>query len=103
RVVRERGGFEKGGNPPHRSAGSFHSHPSLDFPVDLGAYKFSRRPEDPAVLFMLRTPCKPGLPVKDQHRAGRMELLQTPFSKFERNIRDKPARMLGNGGFDRAH
>ncbi len=54
------------------------------------------------VLFMLRTPCKPGLPQRDQNRAGRAELLQTPFSKFERNIRDQLRRMLGGAGFDPA-
>jgi spermidine dehydrogenase len=95
--------FEKLGIHHIVAPGSYHTYTALDFPVDLGAYKFSRKPEDPAVLFMLRTPCKPGLPVKDQHRAGRMELLQTPFSKFERNIRDQLARMLGNVGFDPAN
>ena len=54
------------------------------------------------VLFMLRTPCRPGLPPRDQHRAGRMELLQTPFATFERKIRDQLARMLGSAGFDPA-
>jgi spermidine dehydrogenase len=54
------------------------------------------------VLFLLRTPCKPGLPTRDQHRAGRAELLQTPFAKFERNIRDQLERMLSGGGFDPA-
>ncbi|MGB6266557.1 MAG: hypothetical protein WBF56_12515, partial [Candidatus Acidiferrales bacterium] len=56
----------------------------------------------PAVLFMLRTPCMPGLPEVDQHRAGRGELMVTPFSKFEREIRDQLGRMLGPAGFDPA-
>ena len=43
-----------------------------------------------------------GLPVRDQNRAGRVELLQTPYSKFERNIRDQLGRMLGGAGFDPA-
>jgi spermidine dehydrogenase len=84
------------------SPGSFHTYTALDFPVSMGSYEFPRKPEDPAVLFMLRTPCKPGLPVRDQNRAGRYELLQTPFSKFERNIRDQLGRMLGDAGFDPA-
>src|SRR5205807_7138992 len=37
---------------------------------------------------------------RDQHRAGRFELMQTPFEIFERNIRDQLARMLGGAGFD---
>ena len=35
-------------------------------------------------------------------RAGRIELMATPFSQFERNIRDQLARMLGGAGFDPA-
>lgn len=84
------------------SPGSYHTYTGLDFPVSLGKYGFPSKPEEPAVLFMLRTPCKPGLPVRDQNRAGRYELLQTPFSKFERNIREQLGRMLGGAGFDPA-
>jgi spermidine dehydrogenase len=82
--------------------GGYHTYIALDFPVSLGKYQFPSKPADPAVLFMLRTPCKPSLPVRDQFRAGRAELLQTPYVKFERNIRDQLGRMLGDGGFDPA-
>ena len=82
--------------------GGYHTYTALDFPVSLGQYQFPSKPEEPMVLFMLRTPCKPGLPQRDQNRAGRAELMQTPFSKFERNIRDQLGRMLGGAGFDPA-
>ena len=82
--------------------GSYHTHTALDFPVSLGEYQFPSRPEEPMVLFMLRTPCSPGLPPRDQNRLGRAELMETPFSTFERNIRDQLARMLGAAGFDPA-
>jgi spermidine dehydrogenase len=82
--------------------GGYHTYTALDFPVSLGQYKFPSNPEEPMVLFMLRTPCRPGLSPRDQHRAGRMELLQTPFATFERNIRDQLVRMLGGAGFDSA-
>ncbi len=82
--------------------GGYHTYTALDFPVSLGQYRFPSSPEEPAVLFMLRTPCKPGLPQRDQNRAGRAELLQMPFSKFERNIRDQLGRMLGGAGLDPA-
>jgi len=84
------------------SPASYHTLTALDFPVSLGKYEFPRKPTDPAVLFMLRTPCQPGLPVRDQNRAGRVELLETPLLKFEREIRDQLARMLGGVGFDPA-
>jgi spermidine dehydrogenase len=53
---------------------------------------------------MTRTPCKPnvGLPEHEQNKAGRAELLATPFATFERNIRDQLARTLAGGGFDPA-
>ena len=82
--------------------GGYHTYTALDFPVSLGQYHFPSNPEEPMVLFMLRTPCRPGLSPRDQHRAGRSELMQTPFATFERNIRDQLTRMLGAAGFDAA-
>jgi len=83
--------------------GGYYTYIALDFPVSLGKYQFPSKPEEPAVLFLLRTPCKPGLPMKDQNRAGRAELLQTPFAKFERNTREQLGRMLGEAGLDPAN
>jgi spermidine dehydrogenase len=80
----------------------YHTYTALDFPVSLGQYEFPSKPDEPIVLFMLRTPCKPGLPQRDQFRAGRAELMRTQFSTFERNVRDQLARMLGSAGFDPA-
>jgi spermidine dehydrogenase len=84
------------------SPGSYHSFTALDFPVSLGDYRFPSNPEEPMVLFMLRTPCQPGLPARDQNRAGRMELMSTTFATFERNIRSQLGAMLGSAGFDPA-
>ncbi len=84
------------------SPGSYHSFTALDFPVSLGDYRFPSNPEEPMVLFMLRTPCQPGLPARDQNRAGRMELMNTTFATFERNIREQLGGMLGSAGFDPA-
>jgi len=94
--------FAKLGAQDIVSPGSYHSYTSLDFPVSLGEYKFPSQPNEPAVLFMLRTPCKPGLPARDQYRYGHMELYTTPYATFERNIRDQLGRMLGGQGFDPA-
>ncbi len=101
-AIRNWTSFSKLGVHQIVSPGSYHTYTALDFPVSIGAYEFPSKPEEPAVLFMLRTPCKPGLPVRDQNRAGRFELLQTPFPMFERNIRDQLGRMLGGAGFDPA-
>ncbi len=84
------------------SPGSYHCYTALDFPVSLGEYKFPSQPDEPAVLFMLRTPCKPGLPARDQYRYGHMELFQTPYATIEHNVRDQLGRMLTSQGFDPA-
>lgn len=82
--------------------GGYHNYTALDFPVSLGDYQFPRDPRDPAVLFMLRVPCRPGLPRRDQNRVGRWELMQTPLSTFEQKVRDQLGRMLVGTGFDPA-
>jgi spermidine dehydrogenase len=81
---------------------SFHTEAKLDFPVSLGKYSHSKTPDDPIVLHLEKTPLKPGLPRREQHRIGRYELLSTTFDSFERNIRNQLGRMLGPGGFDPA-
>lgn len=73
---------------------------TLDFPVSIGDYKFPSSPEQACVIHLTRTPCKPGLPCKDQYRAGRWDLYTTPFKEFESKINDQLGRALGGGGFD---
>lgn len=85
-----------------RAPGSYWSGVHMDFPVSMGGYHFTRRPDEPALLHVVRTPCKPGLPARDQQRLGRQELLVTPFATFERTLRDQLARMFAAGGFDPA-
>ncbi len=94
--------FQKLGVRQIISPGSYHSFTMLDFPVSLGAYQFPKAPQEPMVLFMLRTPCQPGLPRREQYRRGRYELMGTPFSTFERNIREQLNRMLAQAGFEAA-
>ena len=81
---------------------SFHATMMLNWPVDIGGYAAERDPDKPILLFMARTPCAPGLPEHDQNRAGRAELLATPFAEFEREIRAQLAAVLGPAGFDPA-
>jgi spermidine dehydrogenase len=80
--------------------GGYHSYTALAFPVDADGYRASLRPDDPMVLFMLRALCAPGIPRRDQHRAGRGELLATTFASIEGSVRDQLQRMLGGAGFD---
>jgi spermidine dehydrogenase len=82
--------------------GGYHTNFRLNPHVDIGTYRSPRSPDQPILLHMVRTPCKAGLPEHEQNRAGRAELLQTPFDTFERNIRDQLDRTLAAGGFDAA-
>ena len=101
-AIRNWTAFQKTGIRQIISPGSYHCFTMLDFPVSLGGYQFPNKPEEAMVLFMLRTPCQPGLPRREQYRMGRYELIGTPFSTFERNIRDQLNRMLASAGFDSA-
>jgi spermidine dehydrogenase len=101
-VIRNWEAFQRLGIHQIMAPGGYHSFIALDFPVSIGEYKFPSKPEEPAVLFMLRTPCSPGAPRRDQYRAGRYELLNTKFETIERNLREQLQRMLGDAGFDAA-
>ena len=99
-AIREWEAFRKLGVSSIYAPGCYHTEATLDVPVSIGPYQCSRQPGEPIVVHMMKTPCRPGLPARDQHRAGRMELFNTTFETMERNIRDQLARMLGPGGFD---
>ena len=94
--------FKKLGVNYTYAPGCYHTNMTLDIPVSIGDYQCSQKPEDPVVVHMSKTPCKPGLPARDQHRMGRVQLYSTQFSTMERNIREQMARILGPGGFDPA-
>ena len=80
--------------------GSYFSSLSLNPVVDIGAYRSSRAPDEPILIHMTRTPTRPGLPERDQHRAGHLEILNTSFATYEREIRAQLGRILGPGGFN---
>ena len=83
--------------------GMYHTGVRLEVPTVIGGYNPTpKSPDDPILVRMTRTPCKPGLPARDQHRAGHVDLLTTTFQTFERRIRDQLARVLKDGGFDPA-
>jgi spermidine dehydrogenase len=101
-AIRNSQAFEKLAVNRIRAPGSYHTMARLNAIVDIGGYRSPRSPEEPNLVWMERTPCKPGLPEHEQNRVGRAELLATPFEVFERNIRSQLGRMLGAGGFDPA-
>jgi spermidine dehydrogenase len=94
--------FQKVGVSSIYCPGAYWNSMNLNAAVDIGDYRSPRSPEEPILLHLSRTPCKPGLPAREQHKAGRMELLVTAFETFERTIRDQLARTLSGGGLDPA-
>lgn len=94
--------FRKLGIHSVYAPGCYHNEVHLNENVNIGSYVSPAKPEDPILVHMTRTPCKPGLSEHDQNKAGRAELLATSFETFERNIREQLARTLSAGGFDPA-
>jgi spermidine dehydrogenase len=95
--------FKKLGVSGIHTPGMYHTGLRLELPVAIGEYRAApASADDPVLVRMTRTPCKPGLPSREQHRAGHLDLYTTTFATFERNIRDQFARALGGGGFDSA-
>jgi len=98
-LVRNWTAFQKLGVARIITPGGYWRGLRLDYPVHVGGYTNSRDPEEPIVVTLSRSPCVPGLPIRDQHRMGRQELLNAPFTDVERNIRDLTARALPGGRF----
>ena len=74
----------------------------LDPGTTPGGYNGVGKPEEPILVHMVRNPNKPGLPRKEQNRAGQQELLSMTFEQHEFEIRRQMSRMLSPGGFDAA-
>ena len=94
--------FEKAGANSIYAPGMYHSYVNLDQPVSIGGYECAHKPEEPIVVHMMKAACHPGLPARQQHSFGRIELYTTTFETIERNIREQLARMLAGSGFDPA-
>lgn len=72
----------------------------LDFPVSMGDYSFAQTPDDPIVISAWHTPTEPGLPNKDQYKAGRAKMLEMSYNDYESDIFNHLGGMLGPYGFD---
>lgn len=95
--------FQKLGVQQINCPNGYFSSVSLSSSSHVGGYAGPKSPDDPAIVFLSRAYCQPGLPTaRDQQRAGRYELLNTSFEDFERNIRSQLNQLLGAGGFDAA-
>jgi spermidine dehydrogenase len=101
-LIRRWTSFAKLGTSNINSPCMLHTTTSLDPGSTVGGYRGVTTPEEPIIVHMTSNPNKPGLPRKEQLRAGAEQLLATTFEQFELEIRRHLARMLGSAGFDPA-
>ena len=101
-LIRRWTAFAKLGVSNVNSPCMLHTGCSLDPGTTIGGYRGVTTPEEPIIVHLTSNPNKPGLPRKEQHRAGAERLLSTTFKQFELEIRRHLVRMLGAGGFDPA-
>jgi len=101
-LIRRWTAFAKLGVSNINSPCMLHTGASLDAASTVGGYRAVTSPDEPIVIHMTSNPNQPGLPRREQNRAGAAQLLKTTFEEFEREIRSHLARALGAGGFDPA-
>ena len=86
--------FKKLGITGVNSPGMYHTGLRMELPAPIGDYHSAPSgPDDPVLVRMTRTPCKPGLPSREQHRAGHADLYSTPFAdvraEYPRSVRPR--------------
>jgi spermidine dehydrogenase len=101
-LIRRWTSFAKLGAANINSPCMLHTGTSLDPGSTVGGYRGVTTPDEPIIVHMTSNPNKPGLPRKEQNRAGAEQLLSMSFEQFELEIRRHLSRMLGPAGFDPA-
>jgi len=101
-LIRRWTAFQKLGVSNISAPGMYHTSCGLDPGTSIGGYRGVTTADEPIVVRVVRNPNTPGLPRREQHRAGQQELLSMSFEQFELEIRRQLARMLAGGGFDPA-
>jgi spermidine dehydrogenase len=81
--------------------GCYHTGVNLDLPVSLGGYECARKPEEPIVVHMMKTPCHPGWPARPA-RCCTHRTLQYDVRDHRAQDPRSFGRTLGLGGFDPA-
>ncbi|CBL45906.1 Conserevd hypothetical protein [gamma proteobacterium HdN1] len=73
----------------------------LDFPSNLGGYRFPTSPDQPMVVHMIYVPTVQGEGLSPARQAvgGRAKLLEMSFADHEQMIRSQLQEMFGDAGF----
>ena len=100
----------KNGSAFHKAGAHLYECPNRTFGVvtrapmtQMDDYQAPLGEDDPLLLFLMgsQVPQKePGQSARDQYRLARHQLLATPFSDFEDDIRDQLTGLFGAHGFD---
>lgn len=69
-------------------------------PMYAGNYRPPFGPDHPSMLTFYITFEQPGLSPEEQGILGRTELLSTPFSEYERRLREQMLTLFGDAGFN---
>lgn len=98
------------GTPFYKAGAQLYECPNSPFTIvtkspstKMEDYQSPQGDGDPLVVFMMGSPVpikEPGQSARDQFALARHELLETPFSTFERQIREQLTDMFGAHGFD---
>jgi len=82
------------------SPGNMHQAVLMDFPVNMGGYKYTQTPNDPCVLQMICCPYGTvGAPKEEQYREAKLNMLSLQFKDYEDEIRNHLSGMLPNDHF----
>ena len=79
---------------------SFYYLSLLDLGFNMGGYRAPINPDEPATVMMVHAPDFPGMPARDQFRAGHVAIMQHTLEDFRHAAHDLLARALGPSGFD---
>ena len=84
------------------SPGNMHQVVMMDFPVSMGAYEFTKTPNDPCAIQMIACPfgAIAGTPPIEQFREARYKMLSLQLEDYENEVRAHLSGMLPQGLFE---
>ncbi|MFT4634855.1 MAG: spermidine dehydrogenase [Chitinophagales bacterium] len=78
----------------------FYKQVELAYPVSIGDYHRSQKPDQPMVLQMCHVPWVPDIQGADQWREGRRKVLTTSFDTYEKHVHRQLNQALSGAGFE---
>jgi len=82
--------------------GGFCTWMQVSDPLHVGSYRPNYHPDLPTILSMYKYIYKPGLDPAEQMTLGRLEMQDTTFAVYEKQIRQELHKLFGPWGFEAA-